>query len=254
MLEDYKKQKIREVEYFLRGIRLDNIKKNDEKIILGVTPEANDFFNKPGLSRSYTELFLANLSTYKTELYFTDLEFASTKEEMDYAVLKFVNKVKSALEEYKTNIIKAYFHEKKEEDLGYIDPRELSNVKESNYINTGLNFIKIKIGDKEYAFVRSPRDAEQKEKVVDNLNRMIIYVYFLVCIIQDKKEKKEEFIDFVAINFDPTDTRYFDIMRMQSIFLNEKDYKKFLIEYRTVVEKVVTMALETEEQRKATIK
>ena len=83
---------------------------------------------------------------------------------------------------------------------------------------------------------------------------MIIYVYFLVCVIQDKKEKKEEFIDFVAANFDPTDERYIDIMRMQSIFLNEKDYKTFLIEYRSVAEKVVTMALDNEEQRKKSIK
>ena len=92
-------------------------------------------------------------------------------------------------------------------------------------------------------------EAEKEDAVVENLVPIIIYIYILKSNIEDKKQKQEEFIDFVAENFSVTDKEYMNVRRMQGIFLNEKDYETFLQKYKGTIEEIVTMIIERDQKQ-----
>lgn len=244
-INEYKKNKIKEVDFFLKGIRFENIGVKDKEIILGLTPECSDFFNKEESYRELTEKFLNKIKEYYTELIHTNIEYAQTNEEIDLEIKKFVDQIRNEINYYKHTLIKVAFQSNKEEKI-IID--DLPEVKEKNLINTGLNFIKIKIGNKSYSVPKTGSEAEKEDAIVDNLIPIMIYVYILKGNIEDKKQKQEEFIDFVAENFSVTDEEYLKVRRMQGIFLNEKDYETFLQKYNDTIADIVTMIIEREQK------
>lgn len=233
-LNEYKSNKIKEINYFLRGINFQNIGIK-EKPIINHSPECDEFFNKNRIFREITERFLNKIKEYYNNLLDTELEFASSQEEIDRAVLNFVEKTKEELNNYKNLIIKAAFKSVEQEHI-IID--ELPEVREKNLINTGLNFIRVKLGTKEYPTAKTGFEAEKEDEVLDNLNIMIIYIYVLVCMINDKKQKKEEFIDLIAENFSPTDPKYGEHLNTHLQLLNEKNYDKFVELYYAEIEKI----------------
>lgn len=174
-INEYKQNKKREVKQFLEGLKFDNIGINNKKIISGLTPECSDFFNRGDLYRSLTERFLNNIHEEYINLIDTNIEYASTVEEIDYEIKKFVDNVKNIINDYKYNLIKAVFIQKKEEGI-IID--NLPEVKEKNLLYTGLNFIKIKIGDKIYSSPKIGREAEKEDVTVDNITPIIIYILY----------------------------------------------------------------------------
>jgi len=249
-IQEYKLKRLKELDFFLRGLHLENIGKMDKKIIDNVTPECSDFFNKEQLNRSITDKLMQEIQGYKTDLVFTDLEFLSSDEEtakgeIDKAIKKFVEKVRRTIDFYKYDIIKASFQTKQKEDM--LDVPELSEVKEKNFIYTGLNFIKFQIGENVYSAPRIGREAEQTDVTIDGLYQMIIYVYVLKCMIDDKKLKHEEFKDFIATNFSVRDPEYLIARKMQSIFINEQDYETFLKKYDLAIEEMVSLIIQKNE-------
>lgn len=237
-INEYKRNKIKEIKEFLKGIKFENIGIKDKKIILGLTPECSDFFNKDEVYRNITESFLNKIYGYYIELIDTNIEYATSIEEIDFEVKKFEDKVRNETTNYKNSLIKAAFTTNKEEQIVI---EELPEVKEKNLLNTGLNFIKIKIGDKVYSTAKTGGEAEKEDVEVENLSHMIIYIYILINNIQDKKEKQEEFIDFIAENFSVKDKEYIELRKLQGIFLNEKNYESFLQKYSKVIEEITTM-------------
>ena len=231
-LEEYKKLRGKEVEYFLRDINFSNIVKRDTKIIEYASPECSAFFNEVGPIRFITEEFLIRVKEYYGILINTDFEFASSKEEVDAAIKVFVDKVRKDLDEYKYTIIKQSFIDKDKIKEKYISINNHNeyNVKEGNLISLGLNFMKIQIGDKVFGVPKTGREAEKEEVVLDNLNIMLVYVYCLIGMINDKKNKKDELIDFTAMKFKVIDPRYLEIHdEVITSYLNIKNYYEFIV-------------------------
>lgn len=251
-VQEYKNKVVKDIEKLFKGIHFENIGIKDKKIIGMLTPEASEFFNSNGLYRKRTEELLKQISEYKTELLGTTLEFLSPNEEqakleVDSALKLFIEKIRLEIDIYTNDIIKLHFRKEKNEDSVKID--ELPEVQEKNMINIGLSFIKIKIGEKEYSRVKSGREAESKEVTIKNLNLMIVYVYILIAYIEDKKNKYEEFVDFVATNFSVKDEEYLKARKLQTLFLNEKNYDTFIQKYNLVSEEVVWLAIEKEQEK-----
>lgn len=239
-LNEYKQLKIKEVNYFLRGINFNNIGKKHEKIIDYASPECSSFFNVIGPCRLITEEFLIRIKEKYGDLIYVDLEFASSKEEVDAAIESFVNNIRKELDEYKYTVIKQTFidKEKLEEDHVTINNHSKYNVKENNLINLGLNFIKIQIGDKIYGTPKNGKESEKEDVTLNNLNTMLIYVYALLGMINDKKEKEEEFIDFIAEHCKATDPKYFELRKLQAVFLNIKTYDDFIEKYNELIAQI----------------
>lgn len=242
-LNEYKNSKIKEIDHFLRGLNFDNIGIKDKKIIEYLTPECDEYFNKDEVYRSLTERLLTKIREHYNNLVDTQLEYASSQEEIDLEIKKFVDQVRKEVDKYKHTTIKIAFQPKKETDEG-VAIEELQEVKEKNLINTGLNFIKIKIGDIIYSAPKTHAEAEKEDVTLDNLNIIIVYVYVLTCMINDKKQKQEEFIDYIAQNFKVTDEEYLELRKLQGIFLNERNYDDFIAKYNAASEQVVSLVLE----------
>lgn len=244
-VSEYKNKRINEIKKLLNSIHFENIGIPNKPIIENLTPETNDFFNIPSPYRIRTELLLKEISEYKTELIETKLEFISLSQEgfseIDGAIEEFITKTRLAIERYKHDIIKIVFAQSPIEGITFSN---LPEVKEKNLINTGLNFIKIKLGANTYSLPKTGNEAENEDAIIDDLSIMIIYIYILKLYIEDKKRKYEEFNDFITTNFDIQDKEYIVIRKMQSIFLNEKNYEIFVEKYNLVAEELVTMAID----------
>ena len=255
--DEYKKNRIREVQYFLRGIKFSNIKKYDSKIIDYVTPECSYFFNKELVNRYITEELLIKVKRYydvlvsKIMTINIDMEFCKNMKDVDEEVSMFVNKIdkevklfvdniRKELEEYKLTIIKQTFINPSDINGRYIsiDDHTKYKVKEDNLINMGLNFIKVKVGNNIYEIPKNGREAENDDVVLDDLNTIIVYIYALLSMIKDKKQKKEDFVDFIAENVKVTDPRYFEFLKLQDVFLNIKNYDEFIYEYNKMILKI----------------
>ena len=243
-LNEYKANKIKEIDYFLRGIHPENIGIKDKKIISGLTPLCSNFFNGSGHYRKITEVLLNKINGCYIELVNTNIEFASSIEEVDLEIKKFVDLVRKYINDYKHLLIKLAFQPVKEDGIVF---DELQEVKEKNLINMGLNFINFKIGDKIYQTAKLGNEAENEDAILDNLSYMIIYIYAIKGMIEDKKEKLDEFIDFVATNYDVKDVRYPFIMKKQLEFINEKDYDSFVEKYNDTIKKIVDMTIERDQ-------
>lgn len=242
-LNEYKANKIKEIDYFLRGIHPENIGIKDKKIISGLTPLCSDFFNS-GRYRKLTEMLLSKINGCYVELVDTNLEFAGSTGDVDLEIKKFIDMVRKYINDYKHLLIKLAFQPVKEEGIVF---DELQEVKEKNLINMGLNFIKFKVGDKIYQAAKLGNEAEKEDVILDDINGMIIYIYVIKSFIEDKKQKQEEFVDFVATNYDVKDDRYLYIMKKQYEFINEKDYSSFVDKYNQITEDVVTMTIERDQ-------
>lgn len=243
-LNEYKASKIKEIKFFLRGLHPENIGIKDKKIITGLTPLCSDFFNSSNQYRRLTEMLLSKINGCYIELVNTNIEFAGSAEEVDLEIKKFIDKVRNEINNYKHLLIKLSFQPVGEEG---IVPEELQEVKEKNLINMGLNFIKFKVGDKIYQTAKLGNEAEREDVVLDDINGMIIYIYVIKGFIEDKKQKQEEFVDFVATNYDVKDERYLYIMKKQFEFINEKDYSSFVDKYNEITEEVVAMTIERDQ-------
>jgi len=246
-LSEYKANKIKEVKRFLRRLHPENIGIKDKPILGHLTPECSNFFNKNEMFRKPTEKLLKKINEYYTDLVFTNLEYAGSKEEIDLEIKNFIDVIRREVNDYKYAIIKIAFQPKNDEGIVV---EELQEVKEKNYINTGLNFIKLKVGENIYSVSRIGREAENEDVTLDNLNTMIVYIYVLKCMIDDKKQKLDEFVDFVATNYDVRDKEYIYIRKKQMEFLNEKNYEEFLKKYKDTVKNVVTMTISRDQDRK----
>lgn len=252
-LNEYKIKRLKELKYFFRGIAFDNVAIKNKKIINGLTPECSDFFNGDENIRKVTEKLLLKIKGMYNELVFTYLENAGTKEEIDLEIKKFMDDMRREVDYYKFDVIKISFQPENEEKDAIVD--EMHEVPEKNMINMGLNFIKYKLGDMFYQMPKIGREAELEEATVDNLNDVLIYIYVIKCMIEDKKNKQEEFIDFIATNYDVKDEEYIKVRKLQGLFLNEKNYDTFIKKYNGVVEEVVTMVIDRkQENKKANIK
>lgn len=254
-IQEYKSKKIKEVKYFLRGLHPENIGVKDKNVIGYVTPECSDFFNRNELNRSITNKLIKSIQGCYNELISPDLEFISSDEqeaqkEIDTAIKNFVDKVRRAVNFYKHDIIKASFQSKEQPQEEGITVDDLPEVKEKNLIYTGLNFIKLQIGDNVYSVPKIGREAEHEDATIDGLYQMIIYVYALKLMIEDKKQKLEEFIDFIATNLSVKDEDYVYARQVQNKFLNEQNYESFIKKYNAAVEEVVTLIINREGQSK----
>jgi len=249
IIEEYEKKDERVISYFQEQ-NLGYVK-NFEFLLTKVKNEVymlsdqDDVWNDTKVEKTYNKLKQCD-----ADLVFTDLEFLSSDEEtakgeIDKAIKKFVEKVRRTIDFYKYDIIKASFQTKQKEDM--LDVPELSEVKEKNFIYTGLNFIKFQIGENVYSAPRIGREAEQTDVTIDGLYQMIIYVYVLKCMIDDKKLKHEEFKDFIATNFSVRDPEYLIARKMQSIFINEQDYETFLKKYDLAIEEMVSLIIQKNE-------
>lgn len=247
-IQEYKNKVVKDIEKLFKGIHFENVGIDNKKIIGMLTPEASEFFNNPTIYRKRTEELLTQISEYKTELLGTTLEFLSpneeiAKQEVEEAIKRFIDKIRLEIDLYKHDIIKIAFQAEQDKMDTSIKIEELPEVREKNTINMGLNFIKIKVADKEYTRVKTGREAESEDVTIENLNLMILYVYILKSYIEDKNKKQEEFIDFVATNFSVTDKEYIEVRKLQAAFLNEKNYERFIRKYNLVIEEVVSKVI-----------
>lgn len=245
-LNEYKKMKIKELQYFFKGVNFKNIQKDGGVIIDNVTPECSNFFNGNNPSHLITLEFLKRIKENYYNLVFTDLEFSSSKEEVDYAILQFVSNLRRELDEYKLTLIKQEFIPEEKIDKGHISigKHQKYRVREDNLINLGLNFIKLQIGENVYSFPKTGNEAEKEDKVADELNSIMIYIYLLISSIKDKKEKLSEFVDTVSANIDVKDPRYLEMMRMQYTLLNIKNFDDFILEYEKLIDEVKKSSLQ----------
>lgn len=239
-LNEYKKMKTNDLKYFFRGVNFKNINKEGSVVIDDVTPECSEFFNGNNPSCRITEEFLKRIKENYNNLIFTDLEFSSSKEEVDYAILQFVSNIRRELDEYKLTLIKQEFvpKEKIEKDYISIGEHQKYSVREDNLLYMGLNFIKLRIGENIYSMPKTGHEAEKEDKVADDLNLIMIYIYLLISAIKDKKQKISEFVDVVSENIDVKDPKYLEMMRMQFSLLNIKDYEEFILKYEEMIEKI----------------
>lgn len=240
-LNEYKRNKIKEVDFFLRGIYFDNINTKDKKIIIDLSLNCGEdlsldcekFFNT---YRNATEMFLLRIKELRGEFIYTDLEFAGTKEEVDLAVKALIDNIRNELNNYKATIMKEVFGSPRVAKSNGVDV--LLNPIEYSLLNTGLNFINIKIGNDIFQAYRDGTEAEKETVVVDNLNIMIVYVYTITCMIKDKKDKQSYFIDYVSDNFKVTDPNYLDIHKLRNVFFGEKNYNEFIRKYDDAMKRI----------------
>lgn len=249
-LNEYKKMKINELQYFFRGINFKNVNKEGSIIIDYATPECSEFFNGKNSSRCITEEFLKRIKENYNDLIFTDLEFSGSKEEVDSSIMRFIGSLRRELEEYKLTLITQEFvpEEKIEKKYISISEHEKYRARENNLLYMGLNFIKLQIGQNVYSLPKTGNEAEKEDRVVDNLNIIIIYMYALISMIRDKKEKLSEFVDTVSANINVKDSRYPEMMRMQFTLLNIKNYDDFVMEYNELIEKIKNSELQETSQ------
>lgn len=249
-LNEYKKMKINELKYFFSGINFKNVNKEGKIIIDCATPECSEFFNGKNLSRCITEEFLKRIKEYYYDLIFTDLEFSTSKEEVDSSIMRFIGSLRRELDEYKLTVIKQEFvpKEKMEKEYISISEHEKYRVRENNLLYMGLNFLKLQIGQNVYSFPKTGNEAEKEDKVADDLNSIMIYIYLLISAIKDKKEKLSEFVDTVSANIDEKDPRHLEMMRMQYTLLNIKNFDDFTLEYEKSIEKVKNPELQDKSQ------
>lgn len=236
-LYEYKKMVMKDIEEFFRGVYFNNVGIKNKKIVGYLTPECSDFFNKSGMVRSVTEELLKKIISLKEELFSTNIEFASSKEEVDYYVRIFVDDVRKEVDNYRNLIIRIMF----QVDKDNISMTELQEVKEKNTINTGLNFIKIKIGNNLYLASKTSADVQEESAISEHINDFLIIIYLLIDMIKDKKRRKEYLIDLNSSTFKVEDPRYNEMLIMiTKNYLNIKDYEIYVNECDDIEEQILT--------------
>ena len=189
-LNEYKKIKLDEVDYFLKGIYFENINKNYEIIIENMLIEDKlhelEFINQNEICRELTESTLLNISAYRTELVDTYLEMSYSKEDVDKEINKFIEKVMIELNKLKNNVVNKLYIEKN------------SKKDQATLLNTNLDIFKIKIGNQNYNWKEDENSKSKKIRkniqeeellVADDLRMIIYYIYALPGMIKDKKFK-----------------------------------------------------------------
>lgn len=248
----YKINKIKEINYFLREIHPENIGTKDKELISGLTHECSYFFNSGDQYRKLTEMLVRSIYGCYIELVDTNIEFASSTEEVDLEIKKFIFTIRNKINEFKHLLIKVVFQPVKTEGVTF---EKLQEVREKNLINMGLNFIEFKIGDKIYKAAELGNEAEKKSLTTDNISDMISYIYRIKGMIEDKKQKNQEFVDFVNTNYGvkdedgytKNDEDYKYIMQKQLEFINEKDYNSFVRKYNIISADIVSKTIERDQ-------
>lgn len=193
-LDDYKKLKATQVDYFFRGINFESIGKNgkefplvDKNLIIDGNLYNIDYINSSKNYRRVAQSFLVDLKSLGYEFFHTDLCFSNSIAEVDMAVNKLVVNIMKRLEAFKLEVMDD-FHSKldKKSRLSFQIPE--------------LNFINIKIGDKVFSWLRSGnRSLENEIEVFDELRPIMHMICFLpelekieIKRYQEAKQKKDE--------------------------------------------------------------
>lgn len=200
-LNEYIKNRLRDIEVYLKDINFANL--HDDRAIENLPQELDIIFNKSPLYRVETNKFVMAIRNSYDYLKYNRIEFASTKGEVDAAILEFETAIKMNIREFKNNILSVFNKE------GY----------KPNIINNDLGFIVVRI---------RKADDKKTENELIRLKDIIPCIYTLMYMIKDKRFKANNFLDLVNAKYSVRDPEYPDLMGKYIKILNEKDYDKFV--------------------------
>lgn len=196
-LTEYKRKKLAEVDYFLRGIKfgqgvnrgmlkIENVKAYDEEVNVRFL-NRRDWF--PLLKGAVYNIFKER--NVLENQFIDDITGATTLEEVDKAVETFIRKVMQILDKLKILIL---------EDVKV--QKNVSVIK--SFETSSLEFMEVCVGDKIYPWSStyvpnrsiSQKDLREKEKV-DSVVLILAYIYILPISIEKSSELRSNMLDFI---------------------------------------------------------
>lgn len=226
-IEQYKRERLEDVKYYLRGINYKNLK--SDKVVFGLHGDMDTIFNnkviqtgidgetttKLNAYRVCVNEFLLKLRNAYDSLIADDLEFAYTKQEVDTGIFKFEVKLIELIRDFKNKMLQAFCIQS-----GY----------NANVINNDLSFIRIKIRDRiEVASMTS--DDLHAENELNGLREIFLCIYTLMQMIKDKKIKMDLFLDMVNVQYKVNEPEYAVMFRRYLELKNKQDYDSFVAMY-----------------------
>lgn len=205
-IEEYKRNKLRNIDFYLRGISYKNL---EAETLLERLPEELDvIFNK--LYRKETIKFINEIRNSYDLFRANELEFAETKEEVDIAITKFEKKLKQIATDFKNNILVAHAKE-----TGY----------QPSIINNSIEPIKVKIRD--INAEKLTREQLHEIDEIDGLREITAYIYAFIYMIKDKTIKSANLLDLINLKFSVRSPEYKLAFGKYLKIKQEKNYTKF---------------------------
>lgn len=205
-ISEYKKNKLTEIDYFLRGINFNNVgikekKYNEDGKYLGTinaklidNVQVNDeLFKTKFLNRKeWFPILTEAMSKIKTlyagleNKFSDDITGANTVKEVDIAIIEFIQNVMQILDELKEHILE--------------DVKLEKNVSVTKSFETSsLDFLEINIGGKVFKSERintNPNILKEKEQV-DSAVLILVYIYMLPINIERSSILKSNMINLI---------------------------------------------------------
>lgn len=217
-VNEYREKRLADIRYYLRGINYNNL--NSNNAIEKLSGDIDAMFNRNTLYRRETNKFVVAVNNAYYYLKDDKLEFANSVQEIDKYIEEFEKKLKQIIVDFKNNILNIF-----KEETGY----------QPNTINNSLDFIKIKIRDKNE---RLTADELHDKNELNGLREIVNLIYTFICMIKDKRFKSENILDLVNMKYSVRDAEYIKEMKKYLEILNEQDYDKFIILYEESINRL----------------
>ena len=217
-IEEYINERLADVKYYLRGINYNKF--DSEKAVEGLREDVSKCFNDEPLYRRETDKLVRDIKGMYDTLKDHELEFATSKAEVDNAVLQFEAKLKQRIVEFKNDILSLF---KVAYDYQYI------------MLDNSLDEVNVR--------VRNRKDKKTMEEMHEmkelfGLRECFIIIYIFMTYITNKSNKLEELKNRIAENFTPRTQEYLDALAEYVGLKSEKNYDKFIELYEEKTNKL----------------
>lgn len=205
---EYINERLADVRFYLRGINYNKL--DSERAVEGLREDVSGFFNDNPLYRSETDKLVRDIKGMYDTLKDHELEFATTKVEVDNSISKFERNLKQRIVEFKNKILLLF--------------QQNTNC-QSALINNSMDDVNVRVR------TRNPKKTMEEMhemKELFGLRESFIIIYIFITYISDKSCKIGNFLDNVNENVIQKTSEYQQALRYYMQLLNEKDYEKFI--------------------------
>ena len=207
-IEEYINERLADVRFYLRGINYNKL--DSERAVEGLREDISDFFNANPLYRRKTDKLVRDIKGMYDILKDHELEFATTKAEVDNAVLQFEAKLKQRIVEFKNDILSLF-------KAAY----NYQNI----MLDNSLDEVNVRVRNRKDKITMEEMH-EMKE--LFGLRECFIIIYIFMTYITNKSNKLEEVKNRIAENYTPRTQEYLDALAEYMELITEKNYDKFI--------------------------
>lgn len=205
---EYVEERLADVRYYLRGINYNNF--NAERAVEGLNDSISAYFNDNPIYRKETNELVHDIKGMYDTLKDQELEFATTKADVDDAILNFELKLKKRIVEFKNKVLLLF--------------KEDNNC-QTVMLNDSMDDVNIRI--------RSRKDKKTMEEIHEmqellGLRESFIIIYIFMTYIVNKSNKLEDLKDKIAENYNPRSQEYLEALAKYMELKTEKNYERFI--------------------------